>query len=69
MVITRENILLLNGNQNLALNSNLNRIAEEKSEMISKEKVFMPSETFTLENRGSQKFSFGLRKESFDFEE
>lgn len=67
MVITRENILLLNGNQNLALNSNLNRITEEKSEMISKEKVFMQSETFTLENRGSQNFSFCLRKESFHF--
>jgi hypothetical protein len=69
MVITKENILLQNGNQKSALNSILNAITEDKSEMISKEKVFMPSETSTLENRGSQNFSFGLRKESYHFEE
>jgi hypothetical protein len=69
MVITKENILLQNGNQNSALNSHLNSITEDKSEIISKEKVFMPSETFTLQNRESQNFSFGLRKESYHFEE
>jgi hypothetical protein len=67
MIITKEHILLVNCNQNLALNSNFNRITEEKSEMIPNEKVFVQSETFASQNRESRNFGFGLRKESLHF--